>query len=184
MKLEAFIWWGSAIAIAIVAFMFYVLSVCKLANAAEPITDPKIVGIAIATDNVQIEGSRYSYPLIEYVDLKNFANFMIIDYENYKQTILDVAQRQQIPIEDSEFARDVLARGQVALKELKKLQGRDLEKRYAEYEIELHEKTITTIDKVFLPNVENQELEKLIGNLRPIVMGRLDWAKRIRGMYP
>lgn len=168
-------------------FVLYIgVSYFGIAKAAEDekITDEKIVGIALTTYDAQISGSNYAYPLIYYWDLKNFAHAMTVDYQNYKNTVLDFARRHDITPEESSISKEIAVRGQVALEELSKLQGRKLEHKYLDYQLELHLKTIHSIDDVFLPNVQNRELADLIYKIRPVIVGRLDWAKRIKQVYP
>lgn len=170
-----------------VGFAVYIivyLACAFYADAADEITDARIAGIALATDEVQIEGSTYAVPRIAYFDLKNFANAMVVDYQNYRNIMLDWCKRYDVIPEESDESRAVLKRGQEAIEELKRLVGRDFEKRYTDYQIELHVRTIDTIDKVFLPNVENRELRKLILQIRPVIQGRWDWIVRIRATYP
>ncbi len=160
-------------------------AICAL--GAEPpterITDGKIIGISLTTDEAQIKGSQYANPLITYFDLKNFANVMIADYQNYQNSIIDFSYRSGISPERSEIAAQIEARGKQILDELSKLSGRDLEKRYIAAQLELHVRTLESIDKVFLPNVQNLELRNLVSTIRPAIQNKLDWALRIKGEY-
>lgn len=160
--------------------------VLRAVFAAEPevMNDGKIVGISLMTDQAQIQGSQFAYPRIQYFDLKNFANTMVVDYQNYEKTIMDFAQRTGIAPQESLAADEIKARAKVVLAELYELSGQALEKKYIEAQVELHQKTLGTIDQIFLPSASNIELRNLINTIRPAVQNKLEWALRIQINYP
>lgn len=149
----------------------------------EPMTDGKIVGISLTTDQAQIQGSEWAYPRIEYFDLKNFASAMIVDYENYKSTVLNFSQRTGITPEVSQIAAEIDARGKKVIAEMMKLSGRAMEKRYIDAQVELHERTLGTIDHVFMVHAKHPELRNLVSAIRPAIAGRMEWALRIQYQY-
>jgi putative membrane protein len=137
----------------------------------------------MTTNTVQIRGSQYAVPRMQYYDILNFANAMVVDYQNYQNILINFSQKSGVSPELSATAREIEARGNEVLEEMKALKGMALEKRYIEAQIELHLKTLDTIDQLFLPNVYNQELRNLINGLRPTVQNRLEWAFRIQKAY-
>ncbi len=143
------------------------------AEKATP-TDGEIAGIMAAADRRDIEVSKIALDRSKDADVRRYASKMVKDHQRAIDRLDAVTSAAGITAATSEQ----MDPGEM-IERLRGLTGRELAQAYFGMMIEDHQKVLTFIDEQALPNVDDPELKKTIGEHRMAVDAHLQEAKAL-----
>lgn len=143
------------------------------AEKATP-TDGEIAGIMAAADRREIEVSKIALERSKDADVRRYAGKMVKDHQRALDRLDAVTSAAGITAATSEQSSQ-MDPGEV-IERLRGLTGRELAQAYFGMMMEDHQKVLTFIDEQALPNVDDPELKKIIGEHRMAVDAHLQEA--------
>ena len=142
--------------------------------------DAEIVHVMITANQLDIDGGKLAKAKSKNPEVKLFAEQMITDHSAVNQQTSDLAKKLGLKPQDNAASKALSKRGKDALANLKKLSGKEFDKKYVDQDVAFHMAVLTTIDQTLIPNVKNDELKGLIFEVRPTIAIHLNHAKRLQ----
>ena len=163
-----------AAAVALVAF-----SSMALAQSAPVPTDPQIVGIVVAANQIDIDYAKLALKKAKDKQVRDFAQQMVTDHSAVQQSVFDLGAKLKVMPADSDTAKSLKAQAAETTKKLKALKGTAFDKAYIENEVAYHKAVIGAVSTVLIPNAQNAELKKALEGAAPLFQGHLEHAQNV-----
>lgn len=148
-------------------------------GGAKP-SDPQIVGIVTAANQIDIAGSRLALKKTKNDQVKQFAQQMIDDHTKLQKSVDDLAKKLKVKPEPSATSKSLHTAAAAEMKKLRGLSGKAFDKAYIDHEVAFHQQVIDAASKVLIPNAQNAELKSALEGAAPLLQGHLDHAKQIQ----
>jgi putative membrane protein len=150
-----------------------------LDGGAARLSDAQIVAVALAANKAEIDAAQAARKKTKSARVKRFASDMIRDHTTANQQAAALIKRLGLRPEEDEASRSLTQRAQDDLAKLKPLQGKELDKAYAEHELARHRQVLATFDDKLLPAAQNADLKSLLESVRAVVAEHLDEAQAL-----
>ena len=151
-----------------------------LAFAQAKPSDPQIADIVVTANQIDIDAGKLAKSHTKNKEVQAFAQQMITDHTAVNKQAAALAKKLGVKPEDNDTSRSLKQAADANAERLKKLKGAKFDKAYIDNEVNYHQQVLDAIDKVLVPNAQNQELKGLIEKVRPAIQAHLDHAKHVQ----
>lgn len=149
------------------------------AQAGGP-TDPQIVGIVVAAQQIDIDYARLAMSKAKNKQVKEFAQQMMNDHSSVQRAVNELAAKLNVTPADSDTGNSFKAQAQQVMQKLQGLRGKAFEKAYIDNEVAYHQAAISAVKTVLIPNAQNSELKSALQGVVPLFEGHLEHAQRVQ----
>jgi putative membrane protein len=155
------------------------LVVGNLRAYAQAPSDPQIVGIVQAANQIDINLAKLALTKTKNPQVKEFANQMISDHTALEKSVGALAKKLGVTPEQSDTSKQLKQQADDEMKKLRGLYGAAFDKEYASHEIAYHQAVIDAATKTLIPNAKNAELKSALEGAAPLLQGHLQHAKQL-----
>lgn len=166
------------VSIAAAIFATGILSTQASAQAAP--TDPQIVEIVVAANQIDINYAKLALTKAKDKQVHDFAQQMIADHGAVLKSVLALAAKLKVTPEASTSSKALKTQEQEVLKKLRAANGKAFDTAYIDNEIAYHQAVIDTVNKVLIPDSHNAELKSALTGAVPLFEGHLEHAKNVK----
>lgn len=166
--------------VGIAAAMFASGMMTIQARAQATPTDPQIVGIVGAANQIDIDYAKLALSKSKTKQVHDFAQQMIDDHSAVQKSVFALGAKLKVTPAESGTSKALKAQEVKVTKELKAANGAAFDKAYIDNEIAYHQAVIDTVNKVLIPNAKNAELKSALTGAVPLFEGHLEHAKNIK----
>lgn len=146
---------------------------------AQAPTDPQIAGIVQTANQIDIDQAKLALKKTSNPQVKEFANQMISDHTNLKNSVNDLAKKLGVTPEDSDTSKQLKQQAADQTKKLRGLRGKAFDKEYASHEVAFHQTVIDAAKNTLIPNAKNAELKSALEGAAPVLQGHLEHAQQL-----
>src|SRR5262245_53598083 len=150
------------------------------AQAGGAPSDPEIVGIVVAADQIDIDYAKLAMSKAKDKQVKDFAQQMITDHSAVQKSVLGLTAKLNVTPADSETSNSLKTQAQQTMKKLQDLKGKEFEKAYIDNEVAYHQAVINATKTVLIPSAQNAELKSALQGAEPLFEGHLQHAQRVQ----
>lgn len=143
-------------------------------------TDPQIVGIVTAADQIDIDYAKLALSKTRNKQIRDFAQQMITDHSSVQKSVNDLAAKLNVTPADSQTSDALNAQAQQTMQKLQGLKGKAFEKAYVDNEVAYHQAVINATKTVLIPSAQNAELKSALQGATPLFEGHLQHAERVQ----
>jgi putative membrane protein len=143
-------------------------------------TDPQIVGIVTAADQIDINYAKLAMSKTRNKQIRDFAQQMITDHSSVQKSVNDLAAKLNVTPVDSQTSDSLNAQAQQTMQKLQGLKGKAFEKAYIDNEVAYHQAVINATKTVLIPSAQNAELKSALQGATPLFEGHLQHAERVQ----
>jgi putative membrane protein len=168
-----------AVAIAAAAFALAAFCSMALAQSAPAPTDPQIVGIVVAANQIDIDYAKLALKKAKDKQVRDFAQQMITDHSAVQKSVFDLGAKLKVTPADSDTEKSLKSQAAETTKKLNALKGKAFDKAYIENEVAYHKAVIGAVSTVLIPNAQNAELKSALEGAAPLFQGHLEHAQNV-----
>ena len=150
------------------------------AQAGGAPSDPQIVGIVVAADQIDIDYAKLAMSKTKNKQVRDFAQQMITDHSAVSNSVSGLAAKLSVTPADSDTSNSLKAQAQQMTQKLQGLKGKEFEKAYIDNEVAYHQAVINATKTVLVPNAQNAELKSALQGAVPLFEGHLQHAQRVQ----
>jgi putative membrane protein len=143
-------------------------------------TDPQIVGIVVAADQIDIDYAQLAMSKTKDKQVKDFAQQMITDHSSVQKSVHGLAAKLNVTPADSETSNSLKTQAQQTMQKLKGLKGKEFDKAYVDNEVVYHQAVINATKSVLIPSAQNAELKSALQGAEPMFEGHLQHAQHVQ----
>ena len=145
------------------------------------LSDAEILGVIQAVNQAEIDSGNMADTTSSNSDVKSFARLMLKEHYNAYAALKDLSVRQNITPQNNWLSDKVKADEEKHLESLDRQQpGILFDLDYASHEVEFHEKMLRLWDEKLIPQAQNEELKRLLADVRSAVVRHLEEAKKLK----
>jgi len=164
-----------------IAFAVALLPTGTKAQSGGAPTDPQIVGIVTAADQIDINYAKLALSKTKNREVRDFAQQMITDHHTSVQNSVNgLAAKLNVTPADSGTSNSLNAQTQQMMQKLQGLRGKAFEKAYIDNEVAYHQAVINATKTVLIPSAQNAELKSALEGATPLFEGHLQHAERVQ----
>jgi len=167
---------GINLVLALAAGMFTTAS----APAQAPPTDPQIVGIVVAANQIDIDAGKLALSKTHDKQVHDFAQQMITDHSALQKSVFDLGAKLHVVPADSDTSASLKKQAAETTVHLKFLKGAAFDKAYIDNEVGYHKAVIDAVSTVLIPNAQNAELKSALTGAAPLFQGHLEHAEHLQ----
>jgi putative membrane protein len=149
------------------------------AQAVAP-TDPQIVGIVVAANQIDIDYAKLALSKSKNKQIRAFAQQMVTDHSALQKSVFDLGAKLSVTPAESDASKSLKAGAEATKNKLKPLKSKAFDKAYIDNEIAYHKAVIDTVNKVLIPNAQNAELKSALSGAVPLFEGHLEHAEGVQ----
>jgi putative membrane protein len=153
------------------------------AQGGAELTDPQIVGIVEAADDIDINYAKLALSKAKDKQVKDFAQQMITDHSAVQQAVRDLAAKLDVTPADSETDNSLKKQAEQITQKLQGLKGKAFEKAYIDNEVAYHKAVINATKTVLVPSAQNVELKSALQGAEPLFEGHLQHAEGLQSAF-
>jgi putative membrane protein len=150
------------------------------AQAQTPPTDPQIVGIVVAANQIDIDHGKLALSRTRNSQVHDFAQQMITDHTAVQKSVFDLGAKLHVTPADSDTSASLKKQATETTEKLKSLKGAAFDKVYLDSEVGYHAAVIDALKNVLIPNAQNAELKTALTGAVPLFEGHLEHAKNLQ----
>ena len=144
------------------------------------LSDAEILGVIQAVNQAEIDSGNMAGNTSSNSDVKSFARLMLKEHYKAYAALKDLSVRQNITAQNNWLSDKVKADEEKHLESLDRQQGILFDLDYASHEVEFHEKMLRLWDEKLIPQAQNEELKRLLADVRSAVERHLEEAKKLK----
>lgn len=149
-------------------------------KAAEGPSDPQIVGIVLAADQIDIDYGRLALAKSQDKAVRAFAQRMITDHSAVSKSVTGLAEKLGVRGEDSPTSDGLKKTAAEITVKLKSLKGKAFDNFYIENEVGYHKTVTDAVQAVLIPNAKNAELKSALEGAQPLFLEHLEHARMVQ----
>lgn len=161
------------------ALMMGATVVCVPAQAQGP-SDPQIVGIVVAANNIDIDYGKLALSKSKNKEVKAFAQQMVTDHSALQKSVFDLGAKLHVTPADSDTQASLKKQAEETTAKLKALSGKEFDKAYIDNEVGYHKAVIDATSNTLIPNAQNAELKAALEGAAPLFKGHLEHAEHVQ----
>jgi putative membrane protein len=146
-------------------------------------TDPQIVGIVEAADDIDISYAKLALSKAKDKLVKDFAQQMITDHSAVQKAVRDLAAKLNVTPVDSETGNSLKKQAEQITQKLQGLKGKAFERAYIDNEVAYHKAVINATKTVLVPSAQNVELRSALQGAEPLFEGHLQHAEGVQSAF-
>jgi len=166
-------------AVATIIFGVALATATANAQAGGP-SDPEIVGIVVAADQIDIDYAKLAMSKAKDKQVKDFAEQMITDHSAVQKSVFDLAAKLKVTPADSGTSNSLKTQAQQTMQKLQGLKGKAFEQAYIDNEVVYHQAVINANKTVLIPNAQNADLKSALQGAEPLFEGHLQHAQQVQ----
>jgi putative membrane protein len=143
-------------------------------------TDPQIVGIVVAANQIDIETAKLALTKTKNQQVKDFAQQMITDHTALQKSVSDLGAKLHVTPANSETSASLKKQAAETNAKLKGLSGAAFDKAYIDREVDYHQAVIKEVSTVLIPDAQNAELKSALMGAAPLFQGHLEHAQHLQ----
>jgi len=144
------------------------------------LSDAEILGVIQAVNQAEIDSGNMADTTSSNSDVKSFAQLMLKEHYKAYAALKDLSVTQKITPQNNWLSDKVKADEEKHLESLDRQQGILFDLDYASHEVEFHEKMLRLWDEKLIPQAQNEELKRLLADVRLAVVRHLEEAKKLK----
>src|SRR3954469_6621855 len=157
-----------------------VFSLAPVSAHAQAPTDPQIVGIVVAANNIDINYAKLALQKSKNQEVRDFAQQMLTDHNAVQKSVFDLGAKLKVKPADSDTQKSLNDGARKELATLKTLKGAAFDKAYIDNEVGYHQAVIDAVSKTLIPSAQNAELKQALVGTAPAFQGHLEHAKKVQ----
>jgi len=150
------------------------------AQAQAAPTDPQIVGIVVAANQIDIDYAKSALAKSKTKQIRDFAQQMVADHSALQKSVFDLGAKLKVTPAESDTSNALKSQAKETTTKLKAVRGKAFDTAYIDNEIAYHQAVIDAVNKVLIPNAQNAELKSALTGAVPLFQGHLEHAKNIQ----
>lgn len=173
------------LAVALIAPAFLLSSASLAAAEMETLnrvaqSDAEIIAMVQAVNQAEIDAGNLADAASSNSDVKAFG--LKVAKEHYKAYVSfkDLATRENITPQNNSLSDKVKADEEKHLGSLDRQKGILFDLDYASHEVEFHQKMLQIWDEKLIPGASNEELKRLLAEMRTMIAGHLEDARKLK----
>jgi putative membrane protein len=172
--------WRFSIPVTATVLLVTLTGVATAARAAEGPSDPQIVGIVLAADQIDVDYGKIALSKSKNKAVREFANRMVTDHSAVQKSVIELAAKLGVKAEDSPTSTGLKAGSVDVTAKLRKLSGKAFNKFYIDNEVDYHKSVTDAVAGVLIPNAKNADLKSALEGAQPLFLKHLDHARLIQ----
>lgn len=164
----------------IVTAIVAVVTLNTPAQAQAALTDPQIVGIVVAANQIDIDYAKSALEKSKTKQIRDFAQQMVADHSALQKSVVALGAKLKVVPAESDTSTALKAQAKVTTGKLKAVRGKAYDMAYIDNEIAYHQAVIDTVSKVLIPNAQNAELKSALNGSIQLFQGHLEHAKNVQ----
>lgn len=164
----------------IIATTFTAFAFASPPQTPPPPTDPQIVGIVIAANQIDIDHAKIALERSKNKQVREFAQQMITDHTAVQKSVLALGAKLHVTPADSDTSKSLKTQAAQTTIELNSLSGKAFDKFYVDNEVAYHKAVGGVLANVLIPDAQNAELKSALQGAQPIFEGHLQHAENLQ----
>lgn len=144
------------------------------------LTDPEIAAVVVAANKNDIEFAEIAMKKSKNPEVLKFANTMATDHKSVNDQATALVTKLKVTPKDNAVSKKLTANAEKTKKMLESKSDKDFDKAYIDNEVVYHKGVITTVDKVLIPEANNEELKALLVKVAPVLKTHLQHAEMLK----
>lgn len=149
------------------------------AGAQSDLSDPEVAHVAVTANAIDVEMAELVPSRTDNAAVRAFARTMIRDHTAVNERAAALAGRLGVTPADNAVSQSLQADAAQARSELEGLRGGEFDRAYVAREVAYHQAVLEALDGLLIPTTENRELRTLLEEVRPVIAGHLEHARRL-----
>ena len=150
------------------------------AQAAEGPSDPQIVGIVLAADQIDIDYGKLALAKSKNKGVRDFAQRMVTDHSAVQQSVIGLAAKLGVTAQDSPTSTGLKGGAVDITAKLNSLHGKEFDKFYIDNEVGYHKTVTDAVAAVLIPSARNAELKSALEGAQPLFLRHLEHARMVQ----
>jgi putative membrane protein len=171
---------NTRVAGSIVAAIVVAVTLNTPAQAQAAPTDPQIVGIVVAANQIDIDYAKSALAKSKTKQVRDFAQQMVSDHSALQKSVFALGAKLKVTPAESDTSTALKAQAKEMTGKLKAARGKAFDMAYIDNEITYHQAVIDAVNKVLIPNAQNAELKSALSGAVPLFQGHLEHAKNVQ----
>lgn len=151
------------------------------ARAGNGLSDPQIVGIVLAADQIDIDYGTIALAKSKNKAVREFAQRMITDHSAVQTSVIGLASKLGVTAEDSDVSGSLKKGAIDVTAKLNTLKGKEFDKFYVDNEVAYHQAVTDAVDAALIPNAQNAALKSALQGAQPLFLKHLEHARMVQG---
>ena len=153
------------------------------AQTAEGPSDPQIVGIVLAADQIDVDYGKIALAKSKNKAVREFAQRMVTDHSAVQQSVIALAAKLGVKGEDSPTSTGLKSGAVEVTAKLNALKGKEFDKFYIDNEVAYHKSVNDAVAAVLIPSARNPELKAALEGAQPLFLKHGEHAQMIQADY-
>lgn len=149
------------------------------AKAQAP-TDPQIVGIVVAANQIDIDAGKLALAKSHDAQVRQFAQQMVDDHTAVQKSVFALGAKLHVTPADSSTEAALKKGAAENEAHLKTLSGAEFDRAYIDHEVAYHKAVIDAVKTTLIPNAQNAELKSALEGAAPMFQGHLEHAEHLQ----
>jgi putative membrane protein len=167
------------LAVTLIAASFGAAAETKMLNDAA-LNDAEIIGIVQAVNQAEVDSWRLADVASSNADVKAYSRRVAKEHSEAYASVKALASRHNIVLQNSSLSDRVKVVEEEHLESLDRQRGILFDLDYASHEVEFHERMLQIWDEKLIPGASNEELKRLLTDMRTSIAGHLEDAKKLK----
>ena len=150
------------------------------AKAADGPSDPQIVGIVLAADQIDIDYGKIALAKSKNKAVREFAQRMVTDHSAVQGSVIGLAKKLGVTAADSDVSGSLKSGAVDITAKLNSLKGKEFDKFYIDNEVSYHKAVTDAVAGVLIPNAQNAELKSALEGAQPLFLKHLEHARLVQ----
>ena len=121
------------------------------AQAQAAPTDPQIVGIVVAANQIDIDYAESALAKSKTKQIRDFAQQMVADHSALQKSVVALGAKLKVTPAESDTSAALKAQAKATTGKLEAVRGKAFDTAYIDNEIAYHQAVIDTVNKVLIP---------------------------------
>lgn len=149
------------------------------AKAQSP-TDPQIVGIVIAANQIDINAGKLALQKSHNAEVRKFAQDMVNDHTAVNKSVAQLGAKLHVTPAASATQASLKKGAAENEAHLRTLDGEAFDVAYVQHEVDYHKAVIDAVKTTLIPNAKNAELKSALEGAAPMFQGHLEHAEHLQ----
>jgi putative membrane protein len=125
------------------------------------LNDLEIAHVAYTADVIDIRYAHLALGISKNPQVRAFAETMIRDHSAVNDRALALLKKLNVQPQDNFLSQQLVAQSEGLVTEMRQLNGREFDQRYASNELGYHRAVNELVEKTFLPNIQHADVKVL-----------------------
>ena len=152
----------------------------QTARAADGPSDPQIVGIVLAADQIDIDYGKIAIAKSKNKRVREFAQRMVTDHSAVQQSVIGLAAKLGVTAADSPTSDGLKSGAKEIMAKLNSLRGKEFDKFYIDNEVSYHHTVNGAVESVLIPSAQNAELKSALEGAKPLFLKHEEHARMVQ----